>query len=92
MRDTDWEILLNKIAAGKCTPVIGSRVSLKNFPQIVNLPQQWADEHDYPFADTGNLAEIAQFISVKERNPLKPKEYLNLAYQDIHARLAGFSA
>lgn len=89
MRDRDWEILLNKISAGKCTPIVGNRICLKGIPKIVNLPKEWANEHGYPFADTMNLPRIAQFISVKERSEQRPKEYLNLAYQEIHEDIAG---
>ncbi|MCI0399569.1 MAG: SIR2 family protein [Chloroflexi bacterium] len=73
--ERDWELLLQRIADGKCTPLVGPGVSSSFMPLRTDIAQNWAHEHDYPLVDSGDLARVAQYLAVKF-DPYFPKETL----------------
>jgi hypothetical protein len=68
-----WEILLDRIREGRCTPVIGAGALAGILPLGSEIAAQWAEQYDYPFEDSDNLARVAQFVSV-EYDPIMPKD------------------
>ncbi len=64
--ESEWTNLLRSINLKQCAPFIGSGSSAEVFPTGKELAREWADEHDYPFADRDNLQKVAQYIAVQE--------------------------
>ena len=75
IREGDWDVLLSRIRAGECLPVIGAGVSGTALPTPEEIAQQWAAAYRYPLEDRHNLAGVTQFMAVT-RDPLFPKEAL----------------
>lgn len=73
LTDRDWNLLLKRIADGKCTPVIGSAINQAHIPTKEAIATTWAAKHGYPLPDNGDLARVAQYLSV-EYDPFFPKE------------------
>jgi hypothetical protein len=88
MQEIEWKLLLQYISAGKCTPIIGPEACYRSIPTNKTVANNWAEEYNYPFKDTDNLAHVAQFIGVQHNNPMLPKELLSLRYQELHTELA----
>ena len=71
----DWERLLSRIRAGKCTPFLGAGApSEMNLPTAAEIASEWAEEHGYPYADRTNLAAVAQFVAIAKK--IAPKHLL----------------
>jgi hypothetical protein len=73
--ERDWESLLYRIKAGKCTPFIGPEVLRKIIPTDHEIARSWALEHAYPLADVQNMSRVAQFLAIK-RDPAFPADEL----------------
>ncbi len=71
--DTDWTVLLSRIKAGKCTPFVGAGACFGSLPLGRDIAFEWAEEYDYPLADVGDLARVAQFLATRF-DPMFPKE------------------
>lgn len=72
LTERDWNLLLKRIADGKCTPFIGAAVNQAYLPNRRALASGWAGEFGYPL-DNGDLARVAQYLAV-EYDPYFPKE------------------
>src|SRR5256885_10238360 len=75
LRDEDWEILVRRIRAGKCTPFLGAGACFGVLPLGGDIAKQWAEQYEYPFEDKSNLITVAQFLALK-RDPMFPKDEL----------------
>ncbi len=82
MSDRDWNLLLGRIKAGKCTPFLGAGASFGVFPLGSEIATQWAQEHGYPLKDSRDLARVAQFIAVTI-DPMAPKEKIQKQFQNL---------
>ena len=82
LSDADWKILLQRIADRECTPFIGAGASVAALPVARDIALEWADEYDYPLADGGDLARVAQFLAV-EHDPIFPKQLLRERLQGV---------
>jgi hypothetical protein len=71
----NWSRLVSRIDEGKCTPFLGAGAASGALPLGGEIAERWAQEYGYPFADSGDLAQVAQFIAVRE-DPMAPKELL----------------
>jgi len=71
----DWEVLLNRINYGKCTPFIGAGACVGILPLGSEIAKDLADQFNYPLDDRDNLPRVAQFVSI-DRDPMVPKEYI----------------
>jgi len=71
--DRDWDNLLYRIKAGKCTPFIGPEVVQAIVPTEAAIALAWATEHAYPLNDPDNMARVAQFLAVR-RDPAFPAD------------------
>jgi hypothetical protein len=69
----DWETLLTRVRAGKCTPFLGAGASSGELPDGAALAREWAATHKYPFEDSHDLARVSQFLAVMT-DPMFPKE------------------
>ena len=73
LEDKDWELILKRIQAGKCTPFLGAGACSGTLPLGSTVAQEWAKKHNYPLEDDYNLVRVAQFLAV-EVDPMFPKE------------------
>jgi hypothetical protein len=73
LKERDWDLLLRRIKAGKCTPFLGAGACFGALPLGSDIAQRWAQEHEYPLEDCSDLARVAQFLAV-EYDPMFPKE------------------
>jgi hypothetical protein len=101
LEDRDWENLLRRIKEKKCTPFIGAGACVGKLPLGSEIARDWADKYNYPLADSGNLARVAQFLAV-DQDDMFPKENIQRQFRDIaqpdfseedepHALLADFN-
>lgn len=76
LNDDQWEVLVERIDAGKCTPFLGAGAAADSLPLGAAIARAWAEEYDYPLADTDDLASVAQFLAVK-LDAMTPKERIS---------------
>lgn len=87
--ESDWKVLLKRIASGKCTPFLGPGVTAGLLPSRTAIAQSWAHEYDYPLADTHDFARVAQYLAV-QYDPFYPKEELQAQF--INTQPVDFAA
>lgn len=75
LRDEDWEILVRRIRAGRCTPFLGAGVCAGVLPLGGDIAKQWADKYEFPIDDKYNLIAVSQYLALK-RDPSFPKDEL----------------
>jgi hypothetical protein len=80
MTGEDWELLLDRINDGLCTPFLGAGASVGTLPLGAEIARDWADEFGYPLDDPHDLARVAQFLGVR-RDPMFPKLHLSRLLQ-----------
>jgi hypothetical protein len=77
MTDDDWDLLIQRIKAGACTPFVGSGASEPPLPRGTVLAKEWAKAHRYPLKDKSDLAQVSQFIGVDRHDLIWPKDLIN---------------
>jgi hypothetical protein len=83
--DDDWEVLLERIAYGRCTPFLGAGACVPALPLGGELAEEWADEFGYPMDDRRDLARVAQFMAVKRKDRMFPKERIQARLENLPA-------
>jgi hypothetical protein len=73
-----WSVLLDNVAAGECTPFLGSGVTREILPSHAELAQALAQAHNYPFADCDRLPCVAQFVGTFDNRHLRREVLRNL--------------
>lgn len=73
LKEDDWEILLRRIKAGKCTPFLGAGACHGALPLGSEIAQEWADQYGYLLDDMDDLVRVAQFLAVRY-DAMFPKE------------------
>ena len=73
--DEDWKDLFFYINKNITTPFLGAGIAKKYFGSGKELAKKIADEFDYPFSDTSNLAKVAQFAAIK-KDPLRVRMFV----------------
>jgi SIR2-like domain len=74
VNDSDWTMLLSRIDDGRCTPFLGAGAATPALPLGSEIARAWADAHNYPLDDPGDLARVAQFLGVDDA--MWPKEQI----------------
>jgi hypothetical protein len=82
LEDGDWDVLLRRIKDGKCTPFLGAGVNAGVLPLGADIARKWAAQYHYPLDDTWDLARVAQFLAVRRRDGMFPKEEVVKALDD----------
>jgi hypothetical protein len=99
LNGSDWQILVERIKQGRCTPFIGAGVHRGVLPLASKVAAGWAEEYGYPLEDRDDLARLAQFVAVSKNDKMYPKEKIlqlfskgisNL-HRDISAQLAFYT-
>jgi SIR2-like domain len=84
VKDKQWEILIDRIRAGECTPFLGAGAAHGVLPLGGDVAEDLATQHEYPLSDKRDLARVAQFIGVSA-DPMRPKELIRDRFEDIAA-------
>jgi hypothetical protein len=79
-----WDVLLQRIAAGRCVPILGAGAAAGILPSGREIAEKWAVDYGYPLEDD-NLAHVAQFLAVSRTDPMLPKEALAHELQEVRA-------
>jgi SIR2-like protein len=73
LEEKDWNILLQRIKNGKCTPFLGAGACFGTLPLGANIAQEWAEKYGYPLKDRDSLIRVAQYMAVTQ-DVMIPKE------------------
>lgn len=73
--ETYWNLLLERIKDGECTPFLGAGACAGVLPLGSAIAQRWADDEGYPLEDCTDLARVAQFLAV-QYDAIRPKREL----------------
>lgn len=66
LNSQDWDALLRRIKAQKCTPILGPGAYLDSFSLSLKIAQDWAAaDPEYPFEGCFEISRVAQFLSIK---------------------------
>ena len=72
-----WTTLLENVADGECTPILGPGVTRRLLPSPADLARSLAAKYGYPFPDDDHLPRVAQFVGTLDPLRLR-KEVLRL--------------
>lgn len=76
LNDSDWDLLLDRIEAKKCTPFIGAGVFEGLIPSGKHIAGRWAKEYRYPIKSyEDDLVHVAQYLSV-HKDPIFVKDQI----------------
>jgi SIR2-like domain len=81
--ETKWKILLTRIKNGECLPFIGAGASASVLPSGATIAQEWATEFGYPLEDSGDLARVAQFLTVSSGDKVFPKDLIKQRFAGV---------
>lgn len=73
--ETYWNLLLERIKDGECTPFLGAGACAGVLPLGSEIAQRWALDEGYPLDDCTDLARVAQFLAV-QYDAIRPKREL----------------
>jgi hypothetical protein len=82
-----WTGLIRMIQQGKCTPIIGPRVHGRWLPTLQEVALAWAKEHDYPFADKDDPAQVTRYMASSQGQDFPRFELLDKLMNEFKARL-----
>jgi len=74
MNEDDWKVILGRIKEGKCTPFLGAGVNFGILPLGAQIAHEWASEENFPLRSCDDLASVSQFIAVKYKDSIIPKD------------------
>ncbi len=75
LAEKDWETLLWRIRADRCTPFLGAAVNSGMLPLGGSIANDWSDEHGFPLESKSDLPRVAQYLAIKF-DPTRPKELI----------------
>jgi hypothetical protein len=73
LEEREWDLLLDRIASGKCTPFLGAGACHPVLPMGAAIAGAWANHYKYPLEDSTDLVRVAQFLAYKG-DAMTPKE------------------
>lgn len=79
---SDWDLLLDRIKEGKCTPFLGAGASAGVLPLGSKIAEEWAEAEGYPLDNNTDLASVAQFLAVKY-DAIHPKSMLIRRFANV---------
>jgi len=64
-RDQTWDLLISRVAEGRCTPIIGPGVDYRIAHFRQHIAQDWAERYQYPLAmhEQLSLPQVAQYVA-----------------------------
>jgi hypothetical protein len=82
-----WSGLVRQIQQGKCTPIIGPRVTGRWLPTRGEIARAWAKAHEYPFDDKTNFPRVAQYMASSQGEDFPRSELLDTLQKEFIMRL-----
>jgi hypothetical protein len=82
LTESDWDMLVDRIEEGKCTPFLGAGACAGILPLGSEVAGRWAKEHGYPLGDCLDLARVAQFLAIRT-DPMRPKEKMAKLVREV---------
>ncbi|HEU0209626.1 MAG TPA: SIR2 family protein [Candidatus Udaeobacter sp.] len=79
MADIKWNLLVDRIKNGKCTPFLGAGACADVLPVGGAVAENWAQTYGYPLNDSHDLIKVAQYVAVTQ-DPMWPKEEIIRAF------------
>src|SRR5215217_4670694 len=76
VQESDWRLMLARVADGACTPFLGAGATAHALPLGAQIARRWAADHEYPLEDKHDLARVSQFLAVHQDDAMYPKELL----------------
>lgn len=77
MEEAKWNLLLGRIQNGRCTPFIGGEACSGMNQFRSEIVRKWAEEFpDDPFKKIDDLPRAAQFVALKQKDWVWPKEQI----------------
>jgi len=74
LKPENWKELAIAIRDGQCTPFLGAGACSPTLPTGTELAHALAREFGYPLDNTTDLAHVTQFIAIKSRDNVYPKQ------------------
>jgi hypothetical protein len=62
--DRDFDVLLERIAKGRCLPILGAGINSASVRPGGEIARFLAEEYEYPFDDPYDLPKVLQFMAV----------------------------
>ena len=81
MKKAEWELLMERIDNGKCTPFLGAGACSPTLPLGGEIAKEWAADFSYPLTDDSDLTRVAQYLSVA-RDAMFPKDQMVKTLQE----------
>lgn len=75
--------LLRFIYERICVPFVGPEAHDRWIPTNRSIAMKWAEEHSYPFQDTYELPQVAQYLAITKNDETYPKKYLSKILKSI---------
>jgi hypothetical protein len=69
----EWEDLIRRIEAGRCTPFLGAGVAAGVLPLGGDVAERLSEEYGYPFGKSRDLIRVSQYLAI-DRDPMFVKE------------------
>jgi SIR2-like domain len=82
LNEADWELLLERIQGGKCTPFLGAGVNYNILPTGREIAERWAADYRYPLRDNYDLTRVAQFVAIKRDDAMWPKDKILRLFEE----------
>jgi len=83
LEDNDWELLIQRVNKGQCTPIIGPGACEALITEKREIARIWAKEYNYLFDGASDLARVARFIALTQADEKLPKDKLAEFYAGI---------
>lgn len=84
-----WPVVLRNIQRGRCTPIIGPRVSESLIGSPYEIASKWAETYHFPMQPRARreLAQVAQYVAINQSSDYFPhEELIEYLRQDLLAR------
>ena len=77
-----WPFLLGNLNDGRCTVFLGPHINAGVLPAAAEVGERLAAFYNYPLKDKGNLAHVAQFAALTDRDQVR-RRYLQELIQGL---------
>ncbi len=83
-----WPTLLNSIAEGRCTPILGPGVTDSFIGSHQQMAHRWAEMYHFPMAqhDRNDLPQVAQYLAVNQDSGFPREELRKFMATELVAR------
>jgi CHAT domain/SIR2-like domain len=89
-----WPALLNNIAQGQCTPILGLGLVEGVLGSSRDIARCWAEMHHFPMApsERDDLPQVAEYLAINQDFAFPRGELINYLRRELRRRYAGVAA